>query len=215
MFIVFFADAILHVEKLPFLYRTTSYSLGILHDGRGNNCDTDKYIMSEKTGPGKVNWSPCSNKYLENFLAYVFVCVCHIAFSLTMLFKLSKRRKRLFRCLRHNVHCNAHAALTMYTQTLYYFYEKLSCSFTHREKVTYLIMMSLNHCILLCYFSVHISRGNARCLDDDAIPSLELDFDRVHRLPGEQYTPDIQCQLALGSQYKAYHSPKEPFNVSI
>ena len=43
-------------------------SLGILHDGKGNNCDPEKYLMSEKTGPGKVNWSPCSNKYLENFL---------------------------------------------------------------------------------------------------------------------------------------------------
>ncbi|KAI1280547.1 A disintegrin and metalloproteinase with thrombospondin motifs 6 [Halotydeus destructor] len=76
------------------------HSLGILHDGRGNNCEGDKFIMSEKTGPGKVNWSPCSNRYLENFLS----------------------------------------------------------------------------------------------------------------LPGEQYTADLQCQLALGQQYKAYHSAKEPFN---
>lgn len=44
--------------------------------------------------------------------------------------------------------------------------------------------------------------------------SNDLDFQRSNRLPGEQYTPDIQCQLALGSQYKAYHSTKEPFNVS-
>lgn len=26
------------------------HSLGILHDGRGNNCDGDKFLMSEKTG---------------------------------------------------------------------------------------------------------------------------------------------------------------------
>ncbi|CAG2173530.1 unnamed protein product, partial [Oppiella nova] len=44
------------------------HSLGILHDGTGNNCDGDKFIMSEKTGPGKINWSQCSNIYLDNFL---------------------------------------------------------------------------------------------------------------------------------------------------
>lgn len=48
-------------------------SLGILHDGTGNNCDPDKYIMSEKTGPGKINWSPCSNIYLDNFLTYIIL----------------------------------------------------------------------------------------------------------------------------------------------
>lgn len=48
-----------------------AHSLGILHDGKGNNCDPEKFLMSEKTGPGKVNWSPCSNKYLENFLRSV------------------------------------------------------------------------------------------------------------------------------------------------
>lgn len=51
-------------------------------------------------------------------------------------------------------------------------------------------------------------------MDNNVIASSDLDFQRVNRLPGEQYTPDIQCQLALGSQYKAYHSTKEPFNVS-
>ncbi|KAH9421106.1 hypothetical protein DERP_010044, partial [Dermatophagoides pteronyssinus] len=45
-----------------------AHSLGMLHDGYDNNCDPDKYIMSEKTGPGKIHWSPCSNLYLENFL---------------------------------------------------------------------------------------------------------------------------------------------------
>ncbi|KAH7638453.1 a disintegrin and metalloproteinase with thrombospondin motifs family protein [Dermatophagoides farinae] len=45
-----------------------AHSLGMLHDGYDNNCESDKYIMSEKTGPGKIHWSPCSNLYLENFL---------------------------------------------------------------------------------------------------------------------------------------------------
>lgn len=56
------------------------------------------------------------------------------------------------------------------------------------------------------------SRGNARCLENDVAPPPELDFRAVSRLPGEQYNPDLQCQLALGTQYKAYYSAKEPFN---
>ena len=56
------------------------------------------------------------------------------------------------------------------------------------------------------------SRGNGRCLDNDAQPSQDLDFSAVSRLPGEQYNTDLQCQLALGTQYKAYHAQKEPFN---
>lgn len=58
------------------------------------------------------------------------------------------------------------------------------------------------------------SRGNGRCLDNNAIPAPGLDFTTVSRLPGEQYSPDLQCQLALGTQYKAYYSAKQPFNVS-
>lgn len=57
------------------------------------------------------------------------------------------------------------------------------------------------------------SRGNGRCLDNEAQPALGLDFQSVSRLPGEQYSPDLQCQLALGTQYKAYYSAKQPFNV--
>ncbi|OTF81072.1 A disintegrin and metalloproteinase with thrombospondin motifs family protein, partial [Euroglyphus maynei] len=45
-----------------------AHRFGMLHDGYDNNCDPDKYIMSEKTGPGKIHWSPCSNLYVENFL---------------------------------------------------------------------------------------------------------------------------------------------------
>lgn len=37
-------------QALLFLIALICCSLGILHDGRGNNCDGDKYIMSEKTG---------------------------------------------------------------------------------------------------------------------------------------------------------------------
>ena len=58
------------------------------------------------------------------------------------------------------------------------------------------------------------SRGNGRCLDNEALPAAGLDFQAVSRLPGEQYSPDLQCQLALGTQYKAYYSAKQPFNVS-
>lgn len=52
-------------------------------------------------------------------------------------------------------------------------------------------------------------------MDDSANPIPELNFQRVSRLPGEQYTPNMQCQLALGAQYKAYLSAKEPFNVCL
>ena len=41
------------------------HSLGIMHDGQKNRCDANKYIMSERTGAGKVHWSKCSNNYLS------------------------------------------------------------------------------------------------------------------------------------------------------
>lgn len=65
MSIVVVVVVILFVDKI---FRFFSSSLGMLHDGYDNNCESDKYIMSEKTGPGKIHWSPCSNLYLENFL---------------------------------------------------------------------------------------------------------------------------------------------------
>ncbi|KAG8196496.1 hypothetical protein JTE90_012312 [Oedothorax gibbosus] len=43
------------------------HSLGMMHDGRGNNCDPSTFLMSEKTGPGRITWSSCSNDYLERF----------------------------------------------------------------------------------------------------------------------------------------------------
>lgn len=45
------------------------HSLGIQHDGLKNDCDPNRYIMSDKTGPGKVHWSSCSNKYLSDNIA--------------------------------------------------------------------------------------------------------------------------------------------------
>ncbi|OQR66332.1 A disintegrin and metalloproteinase with thrombospondin motifs 18-like, partial [Tropilaelaps mercedesae] len=41
------------------------HSLGMQHDGSGNSCDSNKYIMSDRTGAGKVNWSKCSNDYVK------------------------------------------------------------------------------------------------------------------------------------------------------
>lgn len=41
------------------------------HDGEkfeGNDCDPDKYLMSPILGPGKVSWSSCSSKELQQFL---------------------------------------------------------------------------------------------------------------------------------------------------
>jgi len=58
-------------------------------------------------------------------------------------------------------------------------------------------------------------KANVKCLDDESDPGRsELNFERSNRLPGEQYPPNKQCQLALGSQYTAYTSTREPFNVS-
>lgn len=42
------------------------HSLGIMHDGQKNRCDPNGFIMSERTGAGKVHWSKCSNQYLND-----------------------------------------------------------------------------------------------------------------------------------------------------
>ena len=42
------------------------HSLGIMHDGQRNRCDPNGFIMSERTGAGKVHWSKCSNSYLND-----------------------------------------------------------------------------------------------------------------------------------------------------
>ncbi|XP_076322583.1 A disintegrin and metalloproteinase with thrombospondin motifs adt-1-like [Tachypleus tridentatus] len=44
------------------------HSLGVQHDGDGNSCNRDEYLMSPKTGAGKVKWSTCSNSYMKTFL---------------------------------------------------------------------------------------------------------------------------------------------------
>lgn len=45
------------------------HSLGIMHDGQKNKCDPNSFIMSERTGAGKVHWSKCSNSYLNESIA--------------------------------------------------------------------------------------------------------------------------------------------------
>ncbi|XP_035703655.1 A disintegrin and metalloproteinase with thrombospondin motifs 16 isoform X2 [Folsomia candida] len=52
-------------------YRYYSCS-GMEHDGLGisETCDRDKFIMSPTTGPGKVTWSNCSSKNLQDFIEY-------------------------------------------------------------------------------------------------------------------------------------------------
>lgn len=42
--------------------------MGMAHDGDGNDCNPQEFIMSFKTGPGKVKWSSCSNHYIEKFM---------------------------------------------------------------------------------------------------------------------------------------------------
>lgn len=45
------------------------HSLGIMHDGQRNTCDPNGFIMSERTGAGKVHWSRCSNSYLNESIS--------------------------------------------------------------------------------------------------------------------------------------------------
>lgn len=54
------------------LLRTKYLHVGMEHDGLGisETCDRDKFIMSPTTGPGKVTWSNCSSKNLQDFIEY-------------------------------------------------------------------------------------------------------------------------------------------------
>ena len=57
-----------------------------------------------------------------------------------------------------------------------------------------------------------------RCLESTRAEQMKrfadlFDHNRDTRLPGEQYTLYQQCQLALGTNYRAYNSNKSPFNV--
>lgn len=45
------------------------HSLGIMHDGQKNRCDPNGFIMSERTGAGKIHWSRCSNNYLNESIS--------------------------------------------------------------------------------------------------------------------------------------------------
>ena len=58
-----------------------------------------------------------------------------------------------------------------------------------------------------------------RCLESTRADQVKrfsdpFDHDTDTRLPGEQYTLNQQCQLALGNGYRAYTSNKAPFQVS-
>ena len=58
-----------------------------------------------------------------------------------------------------------------------------------------------------------------RCLESTRVDQVKrfsdpFDQNTDTRLPGEQYTLNQQCELALGNGYKAYTSNKTPFQVS-
>lgn len=43
------------------------HSLGMFHDGLGNDCDPAEFLMAEKSGTTYTTWSKCSNDYLKKF----------------------------------------------------------------------------------------------------------------------------------------------------
>ena len=58
-------------ESVYVIAHEMGHNLGMNHDGEsnsGNHCDSNKYLMSPVLGPGKVTWSSCSNKELQQFL---------------------------------------------------------------------------------------------------------------------------------------------------
>ena len=61
-------------------------------------------------------------------------------------------------------------------------------------------------------------KSSMRCLETTRANQIKtfndpFDENTDTRLPGEQYTLNQQCQLALGGGYKAYTSSKAPFQV--
>lgn len=66
---------IMHCQKDSFTASSATHlfrfcSLGMRHDGplAENDCDPSSYIMSSTLGSGKITWSACSRKYLQQFL---------------------------------------------------------------------------------------------------------------------------------------------------
>ncbi|XP_069985441.1 A disintegrin and metalloproteinase with thrombospondin motifs adt-2, partial [Penaeus vannamei] len=58
-------------EAVYVITHEMGHNLGMSHDGSAedqNQCSADKHIMSSSTGPGKVTWSSCSNKELQDFI---------------------------------------------------------------------------------------------------------------------------------------------------